>query len=264
MTDYQLHQGSQPLLISVPHDGTDLSPGLAQRLPPSAQRVPDTDWHIARLSQFAREMGASMIVPRWARYVVDLTRPADGTSLYPGQNSTGLCPLRQFSGEPVYLPEQEPDADEISQRVELYWRPYHQALADELARLRAAHGRVVLWEAHSIRSQLPFLFDGLLPVFNLGTAQGRSCTPGLARQLAAVLAAQDDYDHVIDGRFQGGYITRHYGQPEQGIEAVQLELAQRAYMDEEDFRWLPERGCLVEPILAALLNRCLECARIGA
>ncbi|MCK9488448.1 MAG: N-formylglutamate deformylase [Xanthomonadales bacterium] len=264
MSTYQLHQGSLPLLISAPHDGTQLPPGLAQRLTPSAQRLPDTDWHIARLYEFARDLGASMIVPHYSRYVVDLNRAADDASLYPGQNSTGLCPRQQFSGEAVYLDGQDPDAEEIGERIERYWRPYHEALATELARLRDKHGRVVLWEAHSIRSQLPFLFDGVLPVFNLGTAEGQSCSPGLARQLTAVLAAQDDYDHVVDGRFQGGYITRHYGQPAQGIEAVQMELAQRAYMDEEDFRWLPERGCLVQPILAALINRCLECAGIGA
>lgn len=264
MTTYQLHQGSAPLLISLPHDGTELPPAMAERLTPSARRLPDTDWHIARLYGFARDMGASMIVPRYSRYVVDLNRPADDSSLYPGQNTTGLCPERQFSGEPVYLPGKAPDADEVAGRIERYWRPYHEALAAELQRLCREHGRVVLWEAHSIRSRLPYLFEGLLPVFNLGTAGGRSCRPGLARQLAAVLAAQDDYDHVVDGRFQGGYITRHYGRPEEGIDAVQLELAQRAYMDEEDFRWLPERGCLVEPILAALLNRCLECARTGA
>ncbi len=253
-----LHLGELPLLISMPHDGRALPDELQDRLTPSARTVPDTDWHVSRLYEFARELGASTLVPHWSRYLVDLNRSPDDVSLYPGQNTTGLCPLVQFSGEPIYLSGREPDAAEVRVRVERYWRPYHKALTGELARLLRLHGRVVLWEAHSIRSTVPFLFDGRLPIFNLGTAEGRSCTPELARQLTAVLGAQDDYDHVVDGRFKGGYITRHYGRPDQGVEAVQLELAQRAYMDESDFSWRQEKASFVEPILRALLNRCVQ------
>lgn len=190
--------------------------------------------------------------------MVDLNRPPDDVSLYPGRNTTGLLPLRQFSGEPVYLPGAEPDDGELQARVERYWRPYHAALAGELDRLRARFGRVVLWEGHSIRSEVPFLFEGRLPVFNLGTAAGASCSPALAADLAAVLAGQDAHDHVVDGRFQGGYITRHYGQPAAGVEAVQLELAQRAYMDEAGGAYLPRRAERIEPVLRALLSACLR------
>lgn len=246
------------MLVSLPHDGTGLPDGLRQRLTASAAALPDTDWHVGRLYGFARDLGASVLCPHWSRYVVDLNRPPDDISLYPGRNTTGLLPLRQFSGEPVYLPGREPDADEVAGRVDRYWRPYHDALASELARLRERFGRVVLWEGHSIRSEVPFLFDGRLPVFNLGTAGGHSCSATLARGLAAVLAAQDGYDHVIDGRFQGGYITRHYGRPDQGVEAVQLELAQRAYMDEDSGEFSPARAGLLEPVLRALLTVCLR------
>lgn len=258
MDSYRLHRGTAPLLISAPHDGSELPEALRERMIASARVSPDTDWHIARLYEFAREIGASMIVPRWSRYVVDLNRPPNDDSLYPGQNTTGLCPTVQFSGDPVYLPGQAPDQAEVTARVEQYWRPYHQALASELARLKEAHGRVVLWEAHSIRSQLPYLFEGRLPVFNMGTAAGASCVPALERALASVLAAQEDYDVVINGRFKGGFITRHYGSPGEGIDAVQLELAQRAYLDESDSTWRPEKAALVTPILRALLNVCLR------
>jgi N-formylglutamate deformylase len=253
----ELHRGDAPLLISLPHDGIELPPDLPARLTDSARRLPDTDWHMSRLYAFARDLGASMIVPRWSRYVVDLNRSADDQSLYPGQNTTGLCPTVQFSGEPIYLPGQAPDADEIRERVHTFWQPYHDALAAELARLQALHGRVVLWEGHSIRSELPYLFDGRLPVFNLGTASGHSCSPGLAQSLTSVLEAQQDYDHVVNGRFKGGYITRHYGRPGEGVEAVQLELAQRAYMDEEGHAFRPELADLLQPILCALLSVCL-------
>src|SRR5690606_3288008 len=193
---FQLHRGTEPLLISLPHDGSLLPDGLSQRLTPVARSVPDTDWHVARLYAFARELGASVIVPLYSRYVVDLNRPPDDVTLYPGQNTTGLCPATGFDGEPIYLPGQAPDEAEVRERVDRYWRPYHQALADELARLRGLHGRAVLWEGHSIRSHVPFLFDGRLPVFNLGTAGGASCSTALERQLARVIGAQDLYSHV--------------------------------------------------------------------
>jgi N-formylglutamate deformylase len=261
MDSFHLHRGDAPLLVSLPHDGSAVPDELLPRLTASAQALPDTDWHVARLYAFARDLGASVLVPRWSRYLVDLNRAPDDGVLYPGQNGTGLCPLQQFDGEPVYLSGREPDAAEVRVRVNRYWRPYHEALAAELARLRQAHGRAVLWEGQSIRSRLPFLFPGQLPAFNLGTAAGASCSPALARQLATVLAAQDGWDHVVDGRFKGGYITRHYGQPGAGVDAVQLELAQRVYMDESDRSWRPDKVALVEPVLRALLQVCLQHGR---
>ena len=257
MDTYTLQRGNAPLLVSLPHDGSALPDGLAARLTPEARRVPDTDWHVARLYAFARELGASMIVPVYSRYVVDLNRPPDDTSLYPGQNTTGLCPVVQFSGEPVYLAGAEPQADEVAARVEAYWKPYHEALAAELERVRAAHDRVVLWEGHSIRSVVPFLFDGRLPDFNLGTAAGASCSPGLQQRLAAVLEAQAGYTQVVNGRFKGGYITRQHGRPHEGVEAVQLELAQHNYMDEATFEYLPERAAPTQAVIRKLLEACL-------
>lgn len=253
-----LHQGHAPLLISLPHDGSALPDGFDERLTASARRVPDTDWHVSRLYDFARELGASILVPRFSRYVVDLNRPPDDVSLYPGQNTTGLCPTVQFSGEPVYLPGQEPDAREIAARVQAWWQPYHAALQQELVRLRARHGRAVLWEGHSIRSVVPFLFEGRLPDFNIGTAAGTSCSPALQARLAAVMEAQNDYSHVFNGRFKGGYITRHYGRPAEGVEAVQLELAQLNYMDEESFSYLPERAGPTAALIRRLLGAALE------
>ena len=188
---FQLHRGSAPLLVSLPHDGSQIPDELAARMTPSARRAPDTDWHVARLYEFARNIGASMLLPRWSRYVIDLNRGEDDTSLYPGQNTTGLCPVVQFSGESVYLPGEQPDPKEVSARIERYWRPYHHALRDELARLHRDHGRVTLWEGHSIKGgDLPFLFEGRLPDLNLGTANGASCSAPLQARLEAVLDAQ--------------------------------------------------------------------------
>jgi N-formylglutamate deformylase len=257
MENHSLHRGSAPLLVSLPHDGTALPDDLVERMVPAARRVPDTDWHVSRLYAFARELGASVIVPKHSRYVVDLNRPPDDTSLYPGQNTTGLCPIVQFSGEPVYLPGEEPSHSEVLARVERYWRPYHDVLVAELARIKAAHGRVVLWEGHSIRSVVPFLFDGRLPDFNLGTSSGASCAPALQRRLVGVLEAQRDYSFVVNGRFKGGYITRHYGAPEQGVDAVQLELAQCNYMDEDSFAYDDHKAVGVQRVIRNLLQACL-------
>ena len=258
MTDvFTLHRGDAPLLLSLPHDGSLIPPALAQRMVPAARRAPDTDWHVSRLYAFARELGASILVPRHSRYVVDLNRPEDDVSLYPGQNTTGLCPIVQFSGEPVYLEGQGPDAAEVAARVDTYWRPYHQSLQSELARIREQHGRAVLWEGHSIRGVVPFLFEGRLPDLNLGTAAGASCSPVLQSRLEAVLAAQDEYDWVANGRFKGGHITRHYGDPGNGIDAVQLEISQRNYMDETSFDWDEGKAARLQRVLRALLEAAL-------
>ncbi|ATD67160.1 N-formylglutamate deformylase [Luteimonas chenhongjianii] len=250
---FQLQRGTSPLLVSLPHDGTHVPPEIGARLAPSARRVPDTDWHIARLYGIARTLGASVLVPSHSRYVIDLNRAEDDVSLYPGQNTTGLCPMVQFDGTPVYRDGAAPDADEVRARVDRYWRPYHAALQGEIARLLAAHGRVVLWEGHSIKGDLPFLFEGRLPDLNLGTAGGASCSPALQARLEAVLAAQTDYGWVANGRFKGGHITRHFGDPARGIAAVQLEISQRCYMDETTFEWDAARADALTPLLRSLL-----------
>lgn len=249
-----LHRGRVPLLVSLPHDGTFVPPAIAARLTDAARRVPDTDWHVSRLYAFARALGASVLVPSHSRYVVDLNRSEDDVSLYPGQNTTGLCPLRRFDGGPVYRAGAEPGEAEVRARVDAYWRPYHDALSAEIARLRAAHGRVVLWEGHSIRGEAPWLFEGRLPDLNLGTAGGASCSPALRARLQAVLAAQRDFDFVVDGRFKGGHITRHYGRPGDGVDAVQLEISQRIYMDEDSFEYRPRRAAAARRAIGSLLR----------
>jgi len=254
MDTFTLHQGTAPLFVSLPHDGTELPEDIAACMTDGARRVPDTDWHVSRLYAFARELGASMIVPKFSRYVVDLNRPPDDESLYPGQNTTGLCPLVQFSNEPIYRDGQEPTKREITARVKKYWRPYHDALTEEIARIKARHGRIVLWEGHSIRSEVPFLFDGRLPDFNLGTAGGASCSGGLQRKLVHVLEAQKNYSFVANGRFKGGYITRQYGKPIDGIEAIQLELVQANYMNEETFAYDEAKASRVQAVIRALLE----------
>jgi N-formylglutamate deformylase len=250
---YTLHRGTAPVLVSLPHDGTFVPDAIAARMTDSARRVPDTDWHVSRLYAFARDMGASVIVPKHSRYVIDLNRSEDDVSLYPGQNTTGLCPIVKFSGEPVYREGTQPMPDEIRARIETYWRPFHDALRTEIERIRTAHGRVVLWEGHSIRSVVPFLFDGRLPDFNLGTANGASCSPALQGKLMEILDAQSDYSFVANGRFKGGHITRHYGDPANGIDAVQFELAQLNYMDEESFAYDEAKAQSLQVVIRRLL-----------
>lgn len=253
-----LHRGSAPLLISLPHDGSAIPADLRPRLANEAQAAPDTDWFMSALYAFARAMGASVLAPAYSRYVIDLNRPPDDASLYPGRNTTGLCPLNRFDGGEVYLPGQAPSADEVAARVERYWRPYHAALGEELARLRAAHGRVLLWEGHSIRGELPWLFEGRLPDLNLGTASGASCAPARQAAIEAVFAAQSRFDWVANGRFKGGYITRHYGDPAGGVDAVQLEIAQRAYLDEAAApAWDAARAAPLQALLARTLEAAL-------
>ena len=252
---FELHRGTAPILVSLPHNGSVIPAELQSRMVERARCAPDTDWHVSRLYAFARELGASMLVPRYSRYVIDLNRPPDDTSLYPGQNTTGLCPAVQFTGAPVYLEGQAPSDDEIAERIDVYWRPYHAALQAELARLHAAHGRVLLWEGHSIRgSDLEFLFPGRLPDLNLGTSGGATCSLERQASVESALARQSRYDFVVNGRFKGGYITRHYANPARGIDAIQLEISQRIYMDEDTFEYDPTKAADAQAAIRSLME----------
>ncbi|MBC7942234.1 MAG: N-formylglutamate deformylase, partial [Chitinophagaceae bacterium] len=233
--------------------GTHLPEDQHARYVPRALQVEDTDWFLDRLYAFATELGASLLVPEHSRYLIDLNRPSDNTTMYPGQNNTELCPTRFFTGEPLYRQGQAPDEGEIRRRVNLYWHPYHQAMQTELARIHDEHGHAVVFDGHSIKSELPWLFDGTLPHLNLGTVDGTSCAPALRDRLAAVLAAYPQYSHVVDGRFKGGHITRRQGRPLQGVHAVQLEMCWRAYMDETPPRWNDLRAAQITPLLRDLL-----------
>lgn len=229
--DYQFKAGSIPLLVSMPHVGTDIPDDLLAAMTPAAVDKQDTDWHLVRLYEFLGEMGASTLAARWSRYVIDLNRPPENTNLYPGQDTTGLCPVDTFHREPLYREGHTPDEAEVRRRLQAYWKPYHDQLRAELDRLLALHGRVVLWDAHSIASHVPRFFDGKLPDLNFGTADGKSCAPGLAE--AVVSQAGDGYTIAVNGRFKGGHITRFYGEPARGVHAIQLEMCQSTYMDED-------------------------------
>ncbi len=259
---FWFHQGTEPLLISMPHAGTYVPPALAARFTPEARQVPDTDWHMERLYAFAKDMGASVLVATHSRYVVDLNRPPDGASLYPGQSVTGLCPVDTFDDTPIYTAGDGPDEAEIAARRDAVWAPYHAQLRAELDRIRARHGVAVLWDAHSIRSVLPRFFEGKLPDLNLGTANGESCDPALAQDLLSLAKSAQGYTAVLNGRFKGGYITRHYGQPGQGVHAVQLEMTQCSYMQEAlPFDYLPEVASRMQPHLQNMLASALAFAR---
>ena len=251
---FTLHRGTRPLLVSMPHVGTYLPATVSQRLTAEARTVPDTDWHLERLYDFARELGASVLAATHSRYVVDLNRPPDNANLYPGQDTTGLCPVDTFDKTPLYANGVGPDDAEIGARRDAVWRPYHGALAEELARLRQQHGTVALWDAHSIRSMLPRFFEGRLPDFNLGTANGDSCDQSLADELLEIAQGIPGHTAVLNGRFKGGYITRNYGQPRDGVHAVQLELAQSAYMSESyPFAYDEAKASALQPSLKQML-----------
>ena len=252
---FTLHRGHTPLLISMPHVGTHLPEGLKPRLVERALQVEDTDWHLERLYAFATDLGASLIVPVESRIVIDLNRGSDNQPMYPGRNNTELCPTRFFTGDPIYRAGCAPDEAEIHERVAAHWRPYHDTLAAELRRLKAQHGHAVLFDAHSIKGELPWLFEGVLPDLNLGTVEGRSCAPSLRAAVYAVCQRQSGYTHVLDGRFKGGHITRHFGQPLTGIHAVQLEMAWRAYMDEQPpYAWHAAKAAAITPLLRELVQ----------
>jgi len=261
--DFRFNAGSIPLLVSMPHVGTDIPDEIAARLGPAAQSRADTDWHLVPLYGFLQEMGASTLSARWSRYAIDLNRPRENTNLYPGQDTTGLCPVDTFHREALYLPGQEPDEAEVQRRLQRYWKPYHEQLQAELERMLKIHGRVVLWDAHSIASVVPRFFDGKLPDLNFGTADGASCAPELRAAVVDLALAQDQFTVALNGRFKGGHITRHYGRPGANVHAIQLEMCQCLYMDESaPFDYRPDLAAQVQGLLRRMTQAAADWARL--
>lgn len=262
MTDWlSITTGDAPLIISIPHAGTDIPADIAGLVSPELARR-DVDVHVDRLYAFAADMGATLIHSRISRTVIDLNRDPSGQSLYPGQATTGLCPVTSFDGEPLYDVGADPDADEIDRRRATWFDPYHAAITDQIARLRARHPAIVLYDAHSIRSHVPRLFDGELPQYNIGSFGGASCDAQLTDAIAACCSGRS---HVVNGRFKGGWITRHYGDPARGIHAIQMELAIRGYADESGVWppvWVPARAAPMQDILRTILSSCLDFAKV--
>ena len=229
-TPVRVTEGDGPVILGQPHGGTWLPPAVTAGLNETGQALADTDWHIARLYDGLLP-NATVVSATTHRYAIDANRDPGGTTLYPGRNTTGLCPLTDFDGRPLYRPGAEPDVAEIARRSTAFHAPYHAALAAQVERVRRRYGVALLYDCHSIRSDIPFLFDGTLPVLNLGTDGGTTCDPRI--EAAAVdHASASGFDWVLNGRFRGGWTTRHYGRPADGVHTIQMEIAQRAYMDE--------------------------------
>jgi N-formylglutamate deformylase len=264
MNPYVVEQGDSPVILGMPHVGTDIEDGIWQRLNDLGRERADTDWWIDRLYGGLLP-NATVVRATFSRYVVDANRDPSGKSLYPGQNTTDVCPTKAFDGEPIYQPGQKPSGDEIAERVSRYHAPYHAALAAEIERVRARHGVAVLYDCHSIRSDIPYLFEGRLPTFNIGTNDGVTCDAKIEAALANACSQAHSFSHVLNGRFKGGWTTRHYGQPADGVHAIQLEMAQAAYMLEEaPWTYLPERADQVRPILKGALAEMERLALSGA
>jgi formiminoglutamase len=260
-----IQRGTAPLIVSMPHTGTELPPEILPQLRSEWLARKDTDWHIDKLYAFAADLGATLVRTAISRTVIDVNRDPSGASLYPGQITTGLCPLETFDDEPFY--DQPLSEAEIARRRDHYFTPYHDALAAEIERLQSAHGTVVLYDAHSIRSRVPRLFEGELPVLNIGTNHGRTCASELEASIARIASASD-YSAITNGRFKGGWTTRHYGRPADGIHAVQMELACRGYLAEpkafEPDTWPvaydPERAAPIQAVLRPILQACIDFA----
>ena len=261
---YTFTPGSTPLLISVPHAGTFIPTDLRQHYTPDALTVPDTDWHVPLLYQSALKRGAGLLAATHSRYVIDLNRNPDGAVLYAGADNTELCPTRSFCQAPLYRAGLEPDVAEVARRGALYWQPYHDQLATELARLKQQHGYAILLDGHSIRAEVPRFFEGRLPDLNLGTADGASCAPDVQQAAERVLSNAQGFSFVANGRFKGGTITRRYGQPGQGVHALQLEMAQASYMDEAPpYAWSPLKAAALMAVLQQLVDVLLARRGLG-
>lgn len=233
---WRRREAGSPLLIDVPHAGTFVPPAILDRMAPEAARLPDTDWHVDRLFDFAASLNAGFLAATHSRYVVDLNRDPQGALLYPEANNTELVPVTRFDWQPVYKKGCDVTENEVTDRVQTYWRPYHERLKADIDAIKARFGYCVLLDGHSIPQRVPRFFEGALPDLNLGTAKGLSAAPSFIMAAWQAVSAPSRFSSVHDGRFTGGYITRHYGKPEEGVHALQIEIVQSAYMDEANPR----------------------------
>ena len=232
MAVFEVSRGSSPVILAFPHTGTEVPPDIRARLNDNGRLIADTDWHIHTL--YAGLLpDATTVRATFHRYCIDANRDPAGTSLYPGQNTTGLVPATDFDGKPIWNEGEAPAEADIAARLDDFHRPYHAALAAEVERVRAEHGVAVLYDCHSIRSLIPFLFEGRLPDFNIGTDNGRTCAPAIETATAEIAARAEGYTHILNGRFKGGWTTRHYGRPQTGVHAIQMELAQASHLATE-------------------------------
>ncbi|HEV3181292.1 MAG TPA: N-formylglutamate deformylase [Steroidobacteraceae bacterium] len=253
-----VRQGAAPLLLCMPHTGTMIPPEIESRLVSPWLARKDTDWWIDRLYEFVFELGASVVRTSVSRTVIDCNRDPSGASLYPGQATTELCPTTSFDGELLYRTGAAPQPPEIAARRADYFEPYHRAVSGEIARLRALHPLIVLYDCHSIRSAVPRLFTGTLPHFNIGTFAGASCAPALTSRIEW-LCDHGPFSRVTNGRFKGGYTTRHYGRPQEGVHAVQMELACRGYLREPQGEVdVANWPCLFDDAVAAPMRAVLQ------
>ena len=244
--------GTSPIVLAQPHSGTFVPGDIAANLTERGKMLADTDWHIPQLYE-GLVPNATVVRAEFNRYVIDANRPPDGASLYPGQNTTGLVPLVDFENRPLWL--EEPDEAEIARRREAFHAPYHAVLRAELDRVRGVHGFAVLYDCHSIQSRLPFLFEGTLPDLNIGTNGGQTCAPAIERAVAEA-CANGPYSYVVNGRFRGGWTTRHYGEPSRGIHAVQMEIAQSTYLEAEEapFAYAPDKAADLRDMLSQVFD----------
>ncbi|MBN9038989.1 MAG: N-formylglutamate deformylase [Rhizobiales bacterium] len=260
MSPVHVSRGASPVILAFPHVGTDVPADILSRLNDEGRKLRDTDWHVDRL--YADLLpGATTVRATFHRYVIDANRDPSGQSLYPGQNTTGLVPLSDFDDQPIW--SEAPDAAEIARRVDMFHRPYHRALAAEIERVKALRGVAILYDCHSIRSECPFLFDGRLPDFNIGTDNGRTCAPEIERAVADLCGNAAGYTSVLNGRFRGGWTTRHYGRPGRGVHAIQMELAQATHLATEDlpFAYDEAKAARLRAHLGTILERLEEAAK---
>ena len=264
MLPVSITAGNSPVVLGMPHTGTWLPAKIFEKLNDNGKKLADTDWHIDQLYDGLLP-DATIVKANFHRYAIDANRDPSGVSLYPGQNTTSLCPLIDFDNVPIYLEGREPDDAEIEQRRIAFHAPYHAALKAELERVRQIHGVAILYDCHSIRSHISFLFEGKLPDFSIGTNNGETCAASIEKAVEDACLAAEGYSTVLNGRFKGGWTTRHYGQPETGIHAIQMELTQSAYLATENlpFSYAPEKADLLRSHLKELLKQINDMATSG-
>ncbi len=253
-----------PIILSVPHCGTDFPDEIRNDYVPEMMAAPDdTDWFVHQLYNFATELGITIIHAKYSRWAIDLNRDPESAPLYDdGRIITGLTTTTDFFGKSIYISDDRiPDQKEVERRLTEYYWPYYNKIQDLLDERLATFGKALLWDAHSIRHFVPTIRKEIFPDMILGNNDETTAHPELIETaLHGLTSGKFGVNHNTP--FKGGHITRYFGKPEQNIHALQLEMNKILYMDDEERNFHEERAnemrAVLKPTFEALIHKLQE------
>ncbi|GAA4113631.1 N-formylglutamate deformylase [Aquimarina addita] len=249
-----------PILISIPHAGTQFPVEIKHYYKKKMRNhLDDTDWYVHKLYEFAPSLGITIIKANLSRWVIDLNRDPKSIPLYTDNRLiTAITPITDFYGNNIYTSSSsEPDPIEIQRRLDLYYWPYYRQIETLIADLKKKFGKVLLWDAHSIRHLVSTIQKKPFPDMILGNNDQKTAHPQLILTALEKLRSKK-FEVAHNTPFKGGHITRYFGKPAQNVHALQLEMNKILYMDDNEITYNTKRASEVQEVLQDTLQHLIR------